>query len=453
MHVLFVIPGYYGHITPTYSLVKALIKAGHKVTYSCSDEIFKITLESFGATFLKIEKFQNTTLKAERQVEETTLTNEEFLSSLIESKYTEIYLETCEKYYESDGEEAKYFFEVTKDGNYDLIIGDKLYNLGMLLAEALKVPFIQSDYHIFHTHKYEYDIARLSSLPYKFKERINVECIKKYNDFLKTCNELPIKPTINDIDSYIEEYVNPRNYVIIYAPELFFQIPEGDNISLNSYLFLGNRYEKYNMVPEEDASKTLSNIFVSLGTIMNLRITTFKNIMAVLGESKYHVTISTGGSKTVYEELNVSNIYTNIVLELFVNQTEILQKSDLFITHGGANSIYESVYHAVPMILIPNGGDQFENSKVIETRQLGKALSATKKNFKQELNATLKHIEENFLIYSNNAKDVSDQCLSSANAETIVYKIENLFETKFHNSLISFEKNSNQYMIEFFDWF
>jgi len=34
-----------------------------------------------------------------------------------------------------------------------------------------------------------------------------------------------------------------------------------------------------------------------------------------------------------------------------------------FLTHGGIHSLYEAVYHAVPMVVVPIGADQPDNAR------------------------------------------------------------------------------------------
>lgn len=36
-------------------------------------------------------------------------------------------------------------------------------------------------------------------------------------------------------------------------------------------------------------------------------------------------------------------------------------KTRAFITHGGANGIYEAIYHGIPMVGLPLFGEQYDN--------------------------------------------------------------------------------------------
>ncbi|GAB1289784.1 UDP-glucuronosyltransferase [Apodemus speciosus] len=43
-------------------------------------------------------------------------------------------------------------------------------------------------------------------------------------------------------------------------------------------------------------------------------------------------------------------------------------KTRAFITHGGTNSIYEAIYHRIPVVGIPLFGDQFDNIVHLKTK-------------------------------------------------------------------------------------
>lgn len=53
------------------------------------------------------------------------------------------------------------------------------------------------------------------------------------------------------------------------------------------------------------------------------------------------------------------------------------KKAQLFITHGGQNSLLQAVYHAVPVLGIPLFGDQFDNVVRAETKGLGLTINPT----------------------------------------------------------------------------
>jgi len=61
----------------------------------------------------------------------------------------------------------------------------------------------------------------------------------------------------------------------------------------------------------------------------------------------------------------------NVILAKWVPQLKVLSKATLFITHGGASSVRESVYYGVPMIVYPFRNDQFGMAARVAYHHLG----------------------------------------------------------------------------------
>ena len=53
----------------------------------------------------------------------------------------------------------------------------------------------------------------------------------------------------------------------------------------------------------------------------------------------------------------------NISIFNYVPQIQLLNYVDIFITHGGLNSINEGLFNGIPLIVIPQMFDQFDNTK------------------------------------------------------------------------------------------
>src|SRR5262249_45949879 len=62
-------------------------------------------------------------------------------------------------------------------------------------------------------------------------------------------------------------------------------------------------------------------------------------------------------------------------LASFVAQRDILQQAALFVTHGGGNSVYEAIYCATPMIVVPQITEQQIYARQIERIGLGKSIA------------------------------------------------------------------------------
>jgi UDP:flavonoid glycosyltransferase YjiC (YdhE family) len=59
-----------------------------------------------------------------------------------------------------------------------------------------------------------------------------------------------------------------------------------------------------------------------------------------------------------------------------VDQQKVLSHADVFVTHGGANSVHEAVLSQVPMVVTPFFGDQTLTSRRVEQLGIGVALGS-----------------------------------------------------------------------------
>lgn len=105
-------------------------------------------------------------------------------------------------------------------------------------------------------------------------------------------------------------------------------------------------------------------IYISLGTIFNERPEFYNACFAAFGDTPYQVVLATG------DKIDPSTLATppaNFLVQPYVPQLEILQRAALFITHGGMNSTSEALLYGVPLIVVPQHGDQFlVASRVVE---------------------------------------------------------------------------------------
>ncbi|ESN97571.1 hypothetical protein HELRODRAFT_144002, partial [Helobdella robusta] len=90
------------------------------------------------------------------------------------------------------------------------------------------------------------------------------------------------------------------------------------------------------------------------------------------------------------------DILSNVLFRSWIPQNDLLADSrlNLFITHGGYNSLMESVYHATPVIVFPLMGDQVNMASVAVGKTYG--LEMDLGNWEaEELVKNIKQVMEN----------------------------------------------------------
>jgi UDP:flavonoid glycosyltransferase YjiC (YdhE family) len=78
----------------------------------------------------------------------------------------------------------------------------------------------------------------------------------------------------------------------------------------------------------------------------------------------------------------------NMVGAEFLPQTSVLPHVDLVITHGGNNTVTESLYFGKPMVVLPLFWDQYDNAQRVHETGLGIRLD-TYGHEPQELRAAV----------------------------------------------------------------
>jgi MGT family glycosyltransferase len=109
-------------------------------------------------------------------------------------------------------------------------------------------------------------------------------------------------------------------------------------------------------------------IYLSMGSLGSADVELMRKLIAELAERPYRVIVSKGPQAKEIE------LAPNMAGAEFLPQTSILPKIDLVITHGGNNTVTESLYFGKPMVALPIFWDQHDNAQRIDEKGLGVRL-------------------------------------------------------------------------------
>ena len=112
--------------------------------------------------------------------------------------------------------------------------------------------------------------------------------------------------------------------------------------------------------PPEDDGRRL--VYLSLGSLGSADVELMRELVAGLADSPHRYVVSRGPRHDEY------GLAANMVGAEFLPQASVLPHVDAVITHGGNNTVTESLWFGKPMLVLPIFWDQHDNAqRVAET--------------------------------------------------------------------------------------
>ncbi|HYY63927.1 MAG TPA: nucleotide disphospho-sugar-binding domain-containing protein [Gaiellaceae bacterium] len=165
-------------------------------------------------------------------------------------------------------------------------------------------------------------------------------------------------------------------------------LPEGEFIHesphLNLYLYPGEvDYERSKPLPpswrqlqscvrEADGAFGWTGprpvVYLSLGSLGSADVELMQKLIDTLAATDFHVIVSMGPQHT---ELVLA---PNMDGDEFLPQPAVLPEVDAVITHGGNNTVVESLHFGKPMVVLPLFWDQYDNAQRMQELGLGRRL-------------------------------------------------------------------------------
>ncbi len=138
------------------------------------------------------------------------------------------------------------------------------------------------------------------------------------------------------------------------------------------------------LAPKYLAANNQKMIVMSFGTIvLNERPDLLSHFIQLIEEYKNNtdtkLILAVGSSQnSKFIKDHYPEFPAHIIVEEFIPQQSLLKIADVFINHGGMNSINEGLYFKVPQIIIPIANDHFINAAQVEKLSYGVQVSARK---------------------------------------------------------------------------
>ena len=381
--VFFCIPAH-GHTNPTLGVVRELVARGHQVWYY-SYNAMREKIESAGATFVSCDDYdmeQKLTPKDSVRVGKDLA----FSTKILVDTTLALDDKVC-----ADMEQLK----------PDCIVADSMAVWGKAVAMKRNIPFVSSTTTFaFNQHSakiMKQSIGELLKMVFSMPKI--TKQIKRLQD-----KGYPIKNILdiiqNDDDTHTIVYTSPQ-----------FQ-PCAETFS-DKYAFVGPSIRPATGSVEKKRDKL---IYISMGTVNNNMMALYKRCLAALADTDFQVIMSVGNLVSI-EEFGV--LPENISVFTHVDQIAVLQQADVFVSHCGMNSVSESLYFGVPLVMLPQTSEQ---SGVAErVLQLGAGIKLTKSDAASILGAINKICEDS--SYTQKAAVISESFRNCSGAKGAADKI------------------------------
>ena len=320
--VFFCIPAH-GHTNPTLGVVRELVSRGHQVWYY-SYNIMREKIESAGATFISCDDYDT---EKNLSAKDSTRVGKDLAFSVKILVDTTLALDdkVCREIAELDP---------------DCIVADSMALWGKAVALKLGIPFVSSTT-TFAFNQYSANIMKqgigdllrmILSIPKTTKQ------IKRLQS-----KGYPVKNILDIIGT------DDNTHTIVYTSPQF--QPCSETFS-EKYAFVGPSIRPANEKVEKRKDKL---IYISMGTVNNDMMPFYKKCLSAFESTDYEVVMSVGNLVSVD---GFGTIPGNISVQPFVDQIAVLEKADVFVSHAGMNSVSESLYFGVPLVMLPQTSEQ-----------------------------------------------------------------------------------------------
>ena len=384
--VFFCIPAH-GHTNPTLGVVRELVSRGHQVWYY-SYSFLREKIEAAGAIFVSCDDYN---MEQKLSPADSARLGKDLAFS------TRILTDTTLALDDKVCADMKLL-------KPDCIVADSMAIWGKAVALKLNIPFVSS------TTTFAFNQASAKIMKQSIGEMMKM--LFALPKVQKDVRRLQKKgyPVKNILD--ILQNDNQTHTIVYTSPE--FQ-PCAETFS-DRYVFVGPSIRPVTQSIEKTRKKL---IYISMGTVNNNLLSFYKTCLSAFENMPYQVILSVGNLVSLNE---FGKLPEHISVFSHVDQIAVLKKADIFISHCGMNSVNESLYFGVPLIMLPQTSEQ---SGVAErVSQLGAGIRLHKPDADAIRNTVEKIFAES--SYKQNASKISDgfqKCSGSKGAADKILQV------------------------------
>ncbi|MER6301516.1 macrolide family glycosyltransferase [Kitasatospora sp. NPDC001539] len=331
-HILMVSIPAHGHVNPSLAVIAELVARGHRVSYVNAPR-FREVVESTGAGFVPYPSTLPLTDDPAGWATDPVALQELFLDDAL--AMWPVLLE---------------HFDGGAD-RPDLVLCDIAGFAGRALGERLGVPVVQLSPTYVGWEGFEEDFPEVFDAVRTAPG--GAEHYRRFADWLAGAGAVQ-----RDVDAFKGR---PERAIALIPRALQ---PNADRVDEKRVTFVGpcfgDRAEQGAWQRPAGAEKVL---LVSLGSAYTNQPAFYRACVRAFGDLPGWHTVLQIGAHTDLAELG--EVPGTVEVHRWVPQLSVLAQADAFVTHAGMGGSSEGLFHAVPMIAVPQGADQFANADAL----------------------------------------------------------------------------------------
>ncbi len=351
----------WGHVNPTLAVAEELVRRGHTVSYYLTEE-FRETIQATGATFEPYE-----------------------VASSGQRGFTH-YIHTI----------PPQVIDRLRTLSPDVILYDFMSTWAKPLIETLQLPAIA----LRPTYAANEHYNSIYNMPgaQEFIESVTARFVSQ---------GMQEEAANAAMERMLSVFASFEQFNIVFIPRFFQPMEETFD---ERFVFVGPallpRHQEIPF-PFEQLRDDLPLLYISLGTVANSQLDFYQHCFAAFGGQPWQVVLAVGRSTDVTQ---LGPVPENFLLSSYVPQLDILPRTQVFVTHGGMNSVMESMSYGVPMVVVPQQPEQQMNGQRIVDLGLGALLDKNTVNA-TDLRAAVEQIAQN-VQYREHAQSLREATLA-----------------------------------------
>ena len=116
-------------------------------------------------------------------------------------------------------------------------------------------------------------------------------------------------------------------------------------------------------------------VYLTLGTFFGSNTEVFRTALAGLAKEDIELVVTVGADN---DPAAIEPVPTNSRVQRYVPQAELLPRCSAVIHHGGAGTMYGSLAHGLPQVVLPQGADNFVNGELLARSGAGLSIRPEK---------------------------------------------------------------------------